>query len=225
VRPIPDTLEDELEDDDAMYNTRRPTSAVPYQYQAVGAPKPPRIIPHPGEVQKIQRQQRGRDTTREERHTEEPATPKKRRLHSTFQAHPILYLGIGMLIALLLWVVGSFLYTYGSNEWNDWHYGRPRTFQIDAVVGHGDSATHPSHFIAVNLNGKVQVIEEPGGEASKAKIYLITQLYGQGANLAPITLTFEDTQHNGKPEMLIHVQDSTIMYLNQNGQFVPQPQQ
>ncbi len=33
----------------------------------------------------------------------------------------------------------------------------PRTFQVDAVVGHNDSATNPSHFIAMNLNGRIEM--------------------------------------------------------------------
>jgi len=39
------------------------------------------------------------------------------------------------------------------------------------VVGHNDSEAHPSHFIAINVDRHVDVIEFPGGDASKARIY------------------------------------------------------
>src|SRR5215469_16870910 len=84
----------------------------------------------------------------------------------------------------------------GTNMKDDLHYGRPRTFQIDAVVGQNDSASNPSHFIALNLNGRIEVIEFPGGDASKARIYLGPQLYGSGQDLIPVTLSFVDVNAN-----------------------------
>ena len=44
-----------------------------------------------------------------------------------------------------------------------------------------------------------------------------------GANLFPVTLSFPDPAGNGQPDMDIHVQGQILVYLNQNGQFVPQP--
>jgi hypothetical protein len=102
-------------------------------------------------------------------------------------------------------------------------YGRPRTAQYDVVVGHNDSPSNPSHFIAVNLNGTAIVIEVPGGETSKAKIYKGPQIIAPDASLVPVTLTFSDVTHDGKLAMLLHIQAATIIYLNQNGQFVQQP--
>src|SRR5947208_884777 len=96
VAPVTTT---QVETDD-VYPTRMPNSTLRYNGT-------PRIIPHPEQVQKIPRQPQEPKTTIGKRYTEEPATPKSGRLRGTFQAHPILYLGIGMLIALLLWVVGS----------------------------------------------------------------------------------------------------------------------
>jgi len=56
---------------------------------------------------------------------------------------------------------------------NDWTYGKQRHFEINAVVGHTDSATKPSHFTAENDNGEIIVIELPGGNVTKAKMYQI----------------------------------------------------
>ena len=72
----------------------------------------------------------------------------------------------------------------------------PRTFQVDAVVGQGDSLVHPSHFIALNLHGQIEVIEFPGGDATHARIYLGPHLYGSNASLVPVTLQFVDSRQS-----------------------------
>src|SRR5439155_305395 len=83
---------------------------------------------------------------------------------------------------------GWVLLTMVANWWqvtrDDWHYGRPRTFQVDMVVGHNDSATNPSHFIAINLQRHIEIIELPGVDSSRAKIYTGPTLVGPGQVLA-----------------------------------------
>jgi hypothetical protein len=150
----------------------------------------------------------------------EPAAPPSRR--RGFYAHPLLYLGIGMVAMLALWVGLSFFLSWWYTWQDDLHYGRPRTYQVDQAVGHNDSPDNPTHFVAINLNSRVLIIELPGGDSSKARIYQGPTLYGQGSDLAPITLSFQDVNHDGKLDMLVHFQGSVIIYLNQNGTFVPQ---
>jgi len=104
---------------------------------------------------------------------------------------------------------------------DDWHYGRPRTFQTDMVVGHNDSAGSPSHFIAINFNRRIEIIEFPGGDISHAKLYLGPSLFGDGEDLAVVTLSFKDVNGDGKPDMIINVANTHIIYLNDNGQFRP----
>ena len=67
----------------------------------------------------------------------------------SLRAHPLLLLGIGMILMLVLWTLLTLAVRWVSITWDDLHYGRPRTFQIDAVVGQDDSPSNPSHFIAV----------------------------------------------------------------------------
>ena len=55
----------------------------------------------------------------------------------------------------------------------------------DAVVGHNDSPANPSHFIALNLNRHIVIIELPGADPSKAKIYTGPILLGDGQDLTP----------------------------------------
>src|SRR5690349_4560819 len=89
-------------------------------------------------------------------------TPRQTQVNAgrrvSLRAHPLLLLGLGMIAMLLLWTGLSSVVGWWNTTWDDLHYGRPRTFQIDAVVGHNDSPANPSHFIALNLNGRLEVI-------------------------------------------------------------------
>ena len=120
-------------------------------------------------------------------------------------------------------LVGWVFLTMLSNWWqvtqDDWRYGRPRTYQTDIVVGHNDSAANPSHFIALNLNRHIEVIEFPGNDSSKAKVYIGPMLIGTGQDLAVVTLTFKDVNGDGKLDMIINVQDSHFVFINDSGQF------
>jgi hypothetical protein len=136
-------------------------------------------------------------------------------------AHPLLLLGMGMLLMLVVWTLLTVAVSWWNTTWDDLHYGWPRTFQIDEVVGQNDSSSSPSHFIALNLKGRIEIIEFPGGDASKARLYLGPQLYGVGADLVPVTLSFVDVFGNHHPAMILHFQDTRLVYINENGQFRP----
>lgn len=142
-----------------------------------------------------------------------------------WRAHPLLFLGLGMLAMLVLWT----LLTAGINWWNNsmdyLHFGYPRTFQVDAVVGHNDSASNPSHFIAINLRGKIEIIEFPGGDASHSRVYLGPQLFGPDADKAPATLKFIDVNGDHQPDMLVFFQSSWIVFINSQGSFRPPTEQ
>ncbi len=204
----------------AHTNAGIPTNDVQYQF-------------HPDQVQHIPRRKSATaqaatqgqrvvytNDIDEDEETERPR-PRPRKGHTRVHFHPLVWLGAGMIVMFFLWVGISFVSTWGKTTLDDWHYTRPRTFQIDTVVGHGDSATNPTHFIAVNLNRHIIVIELPGGDSSKARIYNITTLFGDGQDLTPVTLTFKDVNNDGLLDMEIHIQDQTVVYINQNGQFRP----
>ncbi len=133
--------------------------------------------------------------------------------------HWLGYAGIALIVMLLGWVILSVLTSWWTVAQDDLHYGRPRTFQTDYVVGHNDSASSPSHFIALNLNRHVQVIEFPGGDPTKAKVYVGPILVGPGQDLSPVTLTFKDVNGDGKPDLIVNVQGSHFVFINDNGQF------
>jgi hypothetical protein len=48
--------------------------------------------------------------------------------------HPLLYLGLGMIAMFALLLLLSLAVSWWNTLMDDLHYGRPRTFQIDAVV-------------------------------------------------------------------------------------------
>ena len=182
-----------------------------------------------GDEDEVQENRPRTATRRISTHSNPPKTPRlkeiptgEHRLRSVLRhGHPLLYLGIGMLGMLALWTILIFLVGWVGTTLDDIHYGRPRTFQMDAVVGHNDSAASPSHFIAINLNGHIEVIEMPGGDASHARIYLGPQLYGANDDLVPVTLSFGDVNGDKKPDMIIHFQGSKVVFINDAGGFRP----
>lgn len=133
--------------------------------------------------------------------------------------HWLLYVGLGMLIALALWVLGMNAVNWGTNEYNTIVYGNPRTFQTDAVVGHNDSPANPSHFVALNLHGQIIVVEFPGGNPSKAIDYAGPDLIAPGEDMLPVTLSFTDLNHDGKLDMVIHVSDKVFVFYNNGTSF------
>ena len=143
------------------------------------------------------------------------------------KVHWLLPLGIGMIAMLVLWELGSFTLAWGLARYDDIRYGNPRTYQTNAVVGHGgDSLLHPSHFIAINLNRQAIVVEFPAGNPSGAQSYVVPYyILGQGGDLTPITLEFRDVTGDGKPDMIIHIhlqtQDQTFVFVNDGNKFRP----
>jgi hypothetical protein len=136
--------------------------------------------------------------------------------------HWLVFVGMAMFIMLVGWVLLTMLANWWQVTQDDWHYGRPRTYQVDMVVGqNNDSPANPSHFIAINLNRHIEVIEFPGGDPSKAKIYVGPTLIGSGADLSVVTLTFRDVTGDGKLDMIVNVQGSHFVFINDNGQFRP----
>jgi hypothetical protein len=181
----------DVEDDDSYYPQRMPTSTRRYD--------------------------RGEEVITQGRrriviHRELPPKP-------SHHFHWLFWVGIAMMVMLAGWVLLSMAGTWWTNQQSTWRYGYPRTFQTDQNVGHGTANNPTSHFIAENLHGEIIVIEIPDGDPSKSKIYIGPQLFGDNADLTPVTLSFKDVNGDGKPDMLMHVQDQTIIFLNDGTQF------
>src|SRR5215472_11336041 len=150
-----------------------------------------------------------------------PTLRPKKTTRPCSRLHPLFFLGVGMLATLALIAVLSMVTSWFTTTLNDLRYGRPRTFQIDAYVGQNESPGTPSHFLAVNLHGRIEIIELPGGDASHARIYIGPQLYGADADLIPVTLSFIDVNSDKKPDMIITFQGTRVVFINDQGGFRP----
>ncbi len=181
----------DIEDEDAYYPKRPPSSAIRYQ-----------------DTQGNQVIQRGRQ--RIVIHNE---PPPKRHIHWS------LILGIGMALMLGLYFGLSALATWWTEHQLDATYGFPRTYQVDAVIYAGDTADHPSHYIFLNLNGTVQIIELPHGDSAHAHIYKGPTIFSDQGALVPVTGEFKNV--GGKVEMLVHIQSQVVVYVNDGTQFKP----
>jgi hypothetical protein len=102
---------------------------------------------------------------------------------------------------------------------DDLQYGRPRTAQIDAFVGHREAEGVPSHFIAMNLNRRVTVIELPGGDSAKATTILGPYLFGANEDLTPVQLGAQDVNGDGKPDLVVAAKNEQLIYLNDGAAF------
>ena len=130
-----------------------------------------------------------------------------------------LLLGGGLIAFVLVWVGVNQALLWGNTILNDLRFGYPRTFQVDAVIGHQDSANAPSHFLAINLHGQIEVVEWPGGDASRARVYVLQQLVGPGSDLEPVTLQFLDLTGDHLPDMVITVQHTQVALINDHSTF------
>jgi hypothetical protein len=186
------TVDYGLEEDDSYYVAKQPTSTIRYQQ-----PK----------EQVIQR-----GNKRIIIHNEPP--PATRRIHWS------LILGLGMVLALLLWMAASEALAWWQSHELDTQYGMPRTSQTDALVYPSDTQAHPSHYIFLNLNGTIMIVELPQGDSTHARIYKGPTLYSDNAGYTPVTGEFRSV--NGKMEMVVHVGDQQFVYINDGTQFKPQ---
>ena len=155
------------------------------------------------------------------------APPVKLQDRPRKRVHWFLPIGVGMIAMLALWLLGSNVVGWGTQIYNNIHYGYPRTYQVDAVVGHNhDSKAHPSHFIAINMNRQAVVIEIMAGDVQKSMTYVApVVIAGDGGDLAPVTIEFRDVTADHRPDMILHIhlpkQDEVSIFVNDGTKFRP----
>jgi hypothetical protein len=155
------------------------------------------------------------------------APPVKLQDRSRRRVHWFLPIGVGMIAMIALWLIGSNVIGWGTQVYNNLHYGYPRTYQVDAVVGHNhDSIGHPSHFIAINMNRQAVVIEIMAGDVQKSITYVApVVIAGDGGDLAPVTIEFRDVTGDRLPDMILHIhlpkQDEVSIFVNDGTKFRP----
>jgi hypothetical protein len=212
------TLDFDVEDENQYYVTKPHTSAIRYDRPArrdtLESP-----ITRPGAV--IKHRRSALDPSTSSGVASNAIAPSMSKGVGYARRFPLVAIILGMTMMALLAFTVSSIGSWWQIHQQDVMYGRPRTFQVDAVVGHNDSAANPSHFIFVNLNRHVIIIEMPGGDASKARIYNGPTLFGDGQDLTPVTAEFKDVNGDGRLDMIVHIQDQTLVYLNDGTQFQP----
>ncbi len=194
--------------DDYTAQTRPPRSAMRYQHTRPAQYRGQVVLPTP--PQQLRRQRlTGNASGQQQR------APTRRNRHWS------VYLVTGMATMTAL-VIG--LYSLGSwwqHVQDDWTYGMPRTYQTDAVVGHNhDSSSHPSHFLAVNLKGRIEVFELPAGDPTKVRVFFGPTISGNDADQVVVTISFADSDHNGTPDLILHYGDSEEVLYNKGGTFL-----
>lgn len=143
-----------------------------------------------------------------------PAAPAK-----GVQARAVAIVGSAALGALLLYVAATAFLEFAQVKLDDMQYGRPRTQQIDAYVGHNETQGMPSHFIAMNLNRRVTILQLPGGDSSKVTTIVGPYLFGQGEDLTPVQLAAQDLNADAKPDLIVTVKSEQLLYLNDGTAF------
>lgn len=132
----------------------------------------------------------------------------------------LIHLVLGMMIAMVLLWLGQTVFTWSQQSIDDLRYGRPRTTQVDHIVGHEKSLTK-THFVAINLEGQVYIIEMPGGSPGTSRLLVGPHLIGPGADLAPVSLSFPgDPQH---PDLLVTVNGIQVKFHNTGSAYEPAP--
>ncbi|TMD58560.1 MAG: hypothetical protein E6I93_01130 [Chloroflexi bacterium] len=216
-RPV--DIDYDVEDEDQYYVTPRPhTSARRYNLP----PKRDTLddpVTQTGEV--IQRRRSAVAPVTGSGVTSKAISPTITKSTRRIRRLPLLAVIVGMVVMALLAVTFSALGSWWQLHQDDSTYGRPRTYQTDAVVGHNDSDANPSHFIFINLNRHVVIIELPGGDTTHARIYNGPTLFGNGQDLTPVTGEFRDVNGDGKLDMIVHIQDQRLVYINDGTQFRP----
>lgn len=133
--------------------------------------------------------------------------------------HPLLILA-GLLVVML---AGFLLLSNAVRWWQTWQddltYGRPRTFQLDAWVGHNEQTGQPTHLVAQNVDRQVSIIEYPGGDPTKLRVLVGPHLFGKNDDLTPVKLRLADVNGDGHVDLVATIGNQQIVYINDNGQF------
>jgi len=226
-------IEQDVSDEDDLYETRLPSSArrynQPIEHDTHNDDLPGNVIqrrrsqsadPSASTTSTPRSGSSGTSThTAQKGKSNAPASidkPNAKRLRLSL---PALIIGMAVM-AVLAMSLTSFASWWKVHQ-DDMQYGRPRTFQFDAVVGHNDSPANPTHFILINLNRHIQIIELPGGDSTHARIYSGPVLFGDGQDLTPVTGEVRDVNGDGKPDLIVHIQDQQLVFINDGTQFRP----
>jgi hypothetical protein len=196
---------DALDRDDDVY------AGTPRLQQTAAAPRPGWLrptAPQPAQPRTAQHPQ------------QIPATRPQAQINVGAVKAKTLAVAAGVLVfALAAYVAVNSALDWTRVKMDDLQYGRPRTMQIDAYVGHNEAEGMPSHFIAMNLNRRVTILQLQGGDPAKAATIVGPYLFGQGEDLTPVQLDVQDLNTDCKPDLIVDVKSEQLLYLNDGAAF------
>ena len=201
---------DDLDDDEMLYagTPRLRTMAAPAPAHA------PATRRHPVQPTRAQEQIA---PTRQHR-TREQSAPGPLSL-KVVQARAVAMIAGACLAALSLYVLLSMAFEWTQVKLDDLQYGRPRTMQMDAYVGHNETEGVPSHFVAMNLNRRVTILHMPGGDSTRVNTIVGPYLFGQGEDLTPVTMGAQDLNGDDLADLIVSVKSEQLLYLNDGTTF------
>ncbi len=141
------------------------------------------------------------------------------RAEKVVEARSVMMIAGAAVMIVALYAIVSAAVQWTQVKLDDLQYGRPRTMQLDAYVGHNEAGGVPSHFVALNLNRRVTIIEMPGGDSAKINTILGPSLFGQGEDLTPITMSSSDLNGDGLADLSVNVKNEQLLYLNNGSAF------
>lgn len=133
--------------------------------------------------------------------------------------HTFAYLVTAVLALIAIYAVMGNVLSWGRSRIDDVRYGNPRTYQLDAVVGHEDGAGTPTHLMAMNLNRQVVIVELPGGDPAKIRTLTGPYLFGAEEDKTPVLMRLDDLNRDGAKDLVVSIKNEEIVYLNRDGQF------
>ena len=124
-------------------------------------------------------------------------------------------------LAILLYFGITSLIDWTQVKLDDFKYGRPRTSQLTAAVGHNEANGALTHFVAMNLNRQVTVIEFPGGDVTQPRVIVGPYLFGRAEDLTVVKLRTEDVNGDELKDLLVQVKEERLVYINDGTNFRP----
>lgn len=155
-----------------------------------------------------------RQTAQAQAQAQAQARPEK-----VVEARSVMMIAGAAVLIVVLYAAVSAAVQWTQVKLDDLQYGRPRTMQLDAYVGHNEADGVPSHFVAMNLNRRVTIIEMSGGDSAKINTILGPYLFGQGEDLTPITMSSTDLNGDGLADLSVNVKNEQLLYLNDGSTF------
>ena len=121
-------------------------------------------------------------------------------------------------LAAIVVLIGHTI-TWGQRTVDNVRYGMPRRVHLSGYVGHNDAHAMPTHFIALNLDGHVSVLEIPGGDIERLTVLPGPYVVGHDGPYVVPELALRDLDSNGHVDLLVTLRGETVVYMNDNGGF------